>query len=80
MLRISEAFGAWVDPIGPPRGTGSWKPVQCSLDEYDDDPLDIDILDILRRDEAGEDADFFDDDGSEMAFLEEHDGDELSDG
>lgn len=74
MLRISEASGSSGEPIRPPLGTGSWKPIHFWLD---DDPLDIDILDILREDEVAEAPDFFDDDGSEVAFLEEYDGDEL---
>ena len=79
MLRISEASRPWIEPVRSPCGTDSWKPVPFSLDENDEDPLDIDTSDILLRDEMGVTPDFLDDDGSAMAFLEEYDGAELSD-
>lgn len=79
MRRISDASRPWIEPVTPPCGTGSCKPVPFSLDEYDEDPLDIDTSDILLRDEIGLAPDFLDDDRSGIAFLEEYDGDELSD-
>ena len=79
MLGIKEASDVWVNPIRSDCGTGSLRPLAFRLDDDDDDPGDIDILDVLRRDEAVGDADFFDDEGGDIVFLAEYNGEQLPD-
>ena len=79
MLTTKEVSAAWIDPLTSALGRGSEQPPSARLDGCDDDPLDIDILDIWRQDEGVDDDEHFNEDADEIAFLERYDDDEALD-
>ncbi len=79
MLRLDKASALWSDPVKAACGAGSEEPLSVRLDEYDNDPLDIDILDIWRQDEGVDDDGYSDEDVDSILILDDYDDDELLD-
>ena len=79
MLTINEVSAARSDAFTSALGRSSEQPPSARLDDCDDDPLDIDILDIWRQDEGVDDDGDFDEEADEIAFLERYDDDEALD-